>query len=589
MTAPLTLLLVVGCGSEAKKTEESFTQVEPGEDSLSEVPAPTDSGGETLELVAPGGQLDCALHESLGRGTSQELWDYRLGPTSAYFHEGGLKVSDHLPMGPDNGEYCHLDCRAKPTDWAGKGGQTLYLTDGSPGMDRTRFVWSKHEGHGGSEYNHLYQLQPINAESAEDSDSWFTATPDPAFAQDLWLATGALTTPTAMARGRIQWSNNALVGWRHGLVGAVGSGNSSDDFPFVMLDGLVPMAIAITLNNELGFVAAWDPASCESQLVVIALKGRNGFPWLLPNHGFFEGAKVLGAIPLPISAPTAIQATVNHSQWAWTQKTDLSDATERQRWIDREEDHRVAQAGYVVVASRDEGKVVWVDIAPTLQWIEKSYFGTTDDFADTQGSDWPSSFEQFPEATPQVVHSEDVEQPTVLVAGYQVGDRHFLGAEALFSKRTYVATLGGDLLAYDVEDLFSGGDSPPVLAGTHELCKNPTDVWYGHGTARRDLMVFTCRGDRQVALVAPDGSIQQVLIDDRIGDPVSAMMQGTRSATVISVGDYSGNRVLNYQVGPLLPWGDEVFTNQPAKGESLFLGALEVDGPVVGVSAAEVP
>ncbi|MBU1535744.1 hypothetical protein KKF84_10515 [Myxococcota bacterium] len=82
-------------------------------------------------------------------------------------------------MGPEDGEYCHRDCGAHAVDWAGNAGQTLYLTDGEPGMDRTRFDWSRHEGYGGAQYNHLYLLAPINTSSPDDGDSWYTASPDP--------------------------------------------------------------------------------------------------------------------------------------------------------------------------------------------------------------------------------------------------------------------------------------------------------------------------------------------------------------------------------------------------------------------------
>ena len=492
-------------------------------------------------------------------------------------------------MGPEDGKYCHRDCRTQAVDWAGNAGQTLFLTDGEPGMDRTRFDWSRHEGHGGAQYNHLYLLAPINTSSPDDGDSWYTAAPDPVFGQEAWLETGPLTTPTAIARGRVLWNNNALVGFKSGLVGAVGTGNSGDEYPFVMLEGRVPMAIAITPNNELAFVATWNSANCQSELAVLALKSKNDFPYMLPSFGFFSEITLLGYVELPIAAPTSIAATVDLSQWTWPQSTDLTDPDERQRWIDREIDHQVARAGYVVVASRDENTVVWVDITPTLTWIESMYFGSEGDFTTTQNSGWPLTFQEAPLAKPVVVHSEVVELPTVVVAGYDVGDRAYLGRDKLFSQYSYVATFHGDLVTFDSTGLMSGAGSVPSLSSTYSLCNNPTDVAYGAGMPLRDEMLFTCRGDRKFVVVGPDGVVQRTLADDRVGDPVAGMITSTRSANVLTVADYKEHRLLNYQDGPLRPWGDEIFSNQPEPGGFVFLGVLELGGPAVAISAAQVP
>jgi hypothetical protein len=267
----------------------------------------------------------------------------------------------------------------------------------------------------------------------------------------------------------------------------------------------------------------------------------------------------------------------------------LTDSDERQLWIDREPDHQAARAGYVMVASRDEGKVVFVDITPTLKWIESMYFGEDADFEKTQNPDWPLTFKDAPEAMPAVVNTEEVSHPALVVAGYDVGDRSYLGADGLFSKHGYVATMDGKLLSFDTTGLIEGEGTGPVLFETYDLCNNPTDVAYGTGMPRRDEMLFTCRGDRKLVVMGPDGVIQRTLADDRVSDPVAGMIQETRSAKVITVADYGNNRILNYQDGPLTPWGDDVFSDQPEPGSFLYLGLLEVDGPPVAVSAAEVP
>ncbi|MBN2670058.1 MAG: hypothetical protein JXX29_00210 [Deltaproteobacteria bacterium] len=583
----LSALTMSACGDDSD-SGAAFTVVEPAEDVLPPATPPTESRANSLEKVAIEGQVECTRYAALASDTPKAIWDYKLGPTAAYFHDNGVTLN-HVLTGPENGEYCHRDCRSDAVDWSGKAGQTLYLTDGTPGMDRTRFVWSRHEGHGGAEFNHLYLLSPINQATDGDGDSWYTASPDPAFTREDWLTTGNLTTPTAIARGTVLWSNHALVGFRNGLLGAVGTGNSGDSFPFLMLDGRVPMGIAITPNNELAFVATWNTATCRGELAVIALQSRDGYPYMLPNHGFFTRLTLLGYVALPIAAPTAVAATLDVAQWNWIQAPDLTNPDERQSWMNREPDHRVAQAGYVLVTSRDEHQAVWIDITPTMQWIEAMYLGTDDNFQTTQQPGWPLTFAQAPEAMPVVVHTEAVNQPTVVVAGYDVGDRAYLGADGLFSRHSYIATIDGSLLAFDSSALMRGAGEAPKLSDTYSLCNNPTHVTYGNGMPRRDEMLFTCRGDRALVVIGPDGTIQRTLADDRISDPIAAMNPGTRSANVITVADYANARLLNYQDGPLQPWGDDVFSNQPDAGSFVYLGLLQIDGSVVSISAAEVP
>jgi hypothetical protein len=349
-----------------------------------------------------------------------------------------MTTDARAPAGPIGGRYCYGTCDAQPSDWTGFSGQTLYLPDAlGPGMDRTRLVWSKHEGHGGSEYWHLYLLAPINEPSDLDGDSWLTASPDPSFAQPGWESAADAVVPLTIGRGKVTWGNHALTAFHDGLLGATGSGNSGDTFPVLQLPaGTVPTALAVTPNNELCVVTLWDPQACSSTLAVVALHDR-GQPWMFPSQGFFQAMKLLGTVDLgDLRAPTAVAVT-----------------------------------------------------------------------------------------------------------------------------RTRESA----------------------------LCHTPTHVATGRGAASRDLMVFTCRGDRSVVLVSPTGEILATLLDDRISDPVTASMSDTRGASVLSVGDFGGRRLLNYLNGPIDAWGEAIFGELPEDARFEFAGALDLAGSVVAVSAAEVP
>jgi len=170
-------------------------------------------------VVGPDGGLDCESVKALAADHAA-LIDYLAGPRAA-----GPGNAPTVYDRQNDGQYCFGDCMAPPVDWAGYAGQILFAEQG-PGVSRARLSWSKHGGHGGSSFAHLYLLRPINASDPTDSDSWFTSPVDPGVDVDAWkAATGGqqLKEPVAMGRGRITWSNNGLLACRNARVGAAGS------------------------------------------------------------------------------------------------------------------------------------------------------------------------------------------------------------------------------------------------------------------------------------------------------------------------------------------------------------------------------
>jgi hypothetical protein len=170
----------------------------------------------------------------------------------------------------------------------------------------------------------------------------------------------------------VNWQNHGIVAFRDGLLGAVGSGNSSDTFPSARLaPGKVPTDVAVTNNGEFALVTLWDTEACTGEVAVVALTQRDGYLAGLPSEGFFGAIKVLGYVQLPIAAPTRISASVDFAMWMASSSRDaqaeLSGQEGRDRWASSEDDpHSAARSGYALIASRDEDEVVVLDLQPLL-------------------------------------------------------------------------------------------------------------------------------------------------------------------------------------------------------------------------------
>jgi hypothetical protein len=520
------------------------------------------------------------------------LVDYLLGPAFAAFHPGGDADPDLVFDRGVGGRYCYKNCDGNAVDWAGFGGQALLGADDGPGsITRLRFSWSKHEGHGGAQYSHLYLLAPIAGKVAGDSDSWFTSARDPSLDVAAWKAVDPTLDPVAVGRGRVTWSNNGLAAFRSGLVGATGSGNNRDDFAFADLGpGKLPTAVAVTNNSEIALVTVWDTIACKGELAVFALTQRDGYLPALPSEGFFSSVRLLGTIDLPVARPTRVSASLDFSFWmGFTSKgsvAELSTQAGRDKWAKNTDDtHSAARAGYALVASRDEGKIVFVDLEPFFQSLRKAYFSTTDPFTTSL-----ASFDTAPESKPTVAFVLDVDKPAAVATGFPVGDRSY--GDANFANKAYIATVDGKILVYDVGALArEGSGTAPTLLRTLDACKNPTNVAYGRGGPSRDAMAFACRGDRAVLFVEKGGDGTRLLRDRRINDPVAVVFGDSRGASVVTVADFSDRQALSYLTGPIDSWGERLFGGLGADGNAQFelSGIWLTENRPFALSSAMVP
>ena len=552
-------------------------------------------------VVDDNGRLNCTAYRKLA-ADYPALIDYLNGPAYAAFHPADVATPTVFDRA-NSGRYCFADCEAKAVDWTGYSGQVLHLEDG-PGVSRTRFIWSKHTGHGGTQFAHLYYLAPVNSPMGADSDAWYTSVVDPSVDAPAWKAangSASLSKPVAIGRGRVTWSNNGILAFHGGLVGAVGSGNSSDQFPFAKLGpNEVPTDVAVTNNSEFAFVTIWDTAACAGRVAVFVPTQRDGFLPGLPNAGFFGALKLLGYVELPFGAPTRISASVDFAQWMSSPSKDaqaeLATQNGRNAWAAGTDDvHSAAKAGLALVASRDENQVAVIDLEPLIAYYRSMYFGTQPNYDQTTkpgpaANEWPFSFAMAEAAKPKVEEVVHVSRPSVVVTGFPIGDRSY--TDAKFAVKAYVASVDGELRTYDAGGLASEGPATPLKPiEMRSLCKNPTRVDYGRGGKSRDGLAFACRGDRKIVFVDGGGTSERALEDSRLDDPVAVSLGDSRGASVVSVANFSSRRVLNYLTAPVDAWGAAIFGGLGADGAATFefTGSVELSGKPFDVSSAEVP
>jgi hypothetical protein len=540
----------------------------------------------------------------------------RLGPDWSHFHpEGGKDAPLEIPQRRSGGQFLYkqepLDL-GQPThkqqrgakDWTGMAGQVLYapLEPRNRGVDRIRFCWSFHEGHGGAQFWHVYLLAP-------NATEWYCKAPDPCVDRDAWKALGGgpLANPVAVARARVGWSNCGVIVFRNGVIGATGYGNNDDRYPCTRLPrGKVPTAVAVTPNNEFALVTVWDLKTLEGSLAVVALEARalEHHSWHyagMPNAGTYTRLKVMGLVGLPgMSAPTAVSATGDVSRWRWASnvsKERLDSQAVRDRWAaGSDEDHLNCRSGYAVVASRSEDKVAVVDLGPLYRYMRSMYFTTQENYEKTSKEgpapgEWPFTFDIAPEARPRVVKTIPVPRPTVVAAGLAHG-RSMRNRE--FLTKAYVGTEDGRLVVLEVGALVGKGAPSRIgPVGVIRIGRNPTSVAYGRHGAVQDDLVIACRGDREVVWVRTSGSSGEVtrrLRDSRLTDPVAVELWDTRGAAGLSVADFKGRKIVNYLCHPINSWGEKLFGGLGEDGKAEFecTGTFDVPGYPFMLSSAEV-
>ncbi|MDD5674668.1 MAG: hypothetical protein PHC61_10925 [Chitinivibrionales bacterium] len=452
---------------------------------------------------------------------------------------------------------------------------------------------------------------------------WYTNTDPQELHQPDW---NSPKKPTALAFPTgVHGSIVAYIAFQNGLIGtfpnvqAYSVASVLDSlggrYPFVQLPaGKTPMALTVTPGGEFVLAAVWDAINHKGQLAVIAVQGQvlcsqpsrtwddfyngvwmYGFPYSITT----KGMKLLGFVDLPIVAPTAIEAGHNLA-FIGSGRADtninahinalLDNQSERDKWYTGSAAawpnyKRTASAGYVIVASRSENKVVFVDLQPLLTYYRTMYFTTQARYNETKNvgpaaNQWPYPFDHSPEQTPVVACTLAVAAPTAVAAGLSAGfcggpgykDCNVIcGWDAWRYKFTggnynvvssfgdgyaYITTMDGRLLIYTVGGLITAAAATqPVLYKTINIGKNPTSISHGEGGMFLDDFFINCRGDKSIYALSTNagGDVMYVLRDSRIQDPVMAEnsfliyeWDMTYYRYYIHVVDFTGKNVLTY-------------------------------------------
>jgi len=435
--------------------------------------------------------------------------------------------------------------------------------------------------------------------------------------------------PVAIARGRANASQVSYAAFKDGTIAPMVVGNSDpeffDDAGVRLPDGMVPTAMAVTPYNEFLVVSVWDTNTVAGKLAFIALRPRQmavGAPWQSPNTRWYwglpgawtnRGMKLLGIIDLPFAAPTSLDVSNNLvlgnprgiSVNDDPANGDLSRQTVRDRWarvnpvIDTSEPFiewsQTASGGYAVVASRSEGKVVFVNMTPLYKYYRDMYLTTqanynrTTDQSITDPNKWPYTFAVAPEQRPVVAATIDVAQPTAVSAGVQakgwnidrstdiferLGRRSpkegWSGAEPeryLGRSRAFIASMDGTVRIFNVQGLVFpaspvGANVPTAPLAQFATGRNPRFAYVNStSTASDDIWVIS-RGDRRVTFAWPTGEVQYSFTDSRLVDPVAGAVSFNSTqnggagagrsvfTTFISITDFNGKAIATYAVEP---------------------------------------
>ena len=564
-------------------------------------PAPPSTVGSD-RILNSDGTVKWTEYEKVAKNyNTDEMLKYRFGPGYSAYHSANDPVGS-LPQSGNNGIDGPGDKRiiAGPSnpwsDWFAMSGQLAYVPDnaGDPGMARAN---------NGSVYcdSNDKPVFDYRVSSSPDYSNPWQQPKDPAILQPNWNAPSVGTAPSvpvAVARSRYMTSVAGIAIFANGLIGVTSTGNDPNtvglgNFPAIRLPaGKVPTAIALTLNHEFALVTIWDTVNHKGQLAVIALEGNPpGVPsgphflgkvwwWGLPNWPAVKAIKLLGYVDLPVAAPTSIEATEDVSvesgrNYPDNLDMDLSDQTQRDDWYgNKGRLRRSAHSGLAVIASRAEGKAVFVDLQPLFQYYRNMYFTSAARNQATTNvgpgdNQWPYTFANTPEQMPKVASTIDVPRPTSVAAGYfrgheqpwSIWDSSLNSStwdDGSFARTAYIATEAGEMRLYDVGNLNSENASKPTptLTRSVNVGNNPIAISYGNQAwfAKQNNLYVLTRGDKGLVQLRSNGDVVKSVTDSRMVDPVNLGITynyrgGCGGYASLAVLDYAGKQVHNYIPG----------------------------------------
>lgn len=529
---------------------------------------PTGGGGPTTSsapyaacgglVVKSDGSIDGAEYVKQARLWDADTIDCRLGPKYESFDHAGE------PAAPTAWEPEHIDnpggylCKkyemsgtcSGSCDYGSTAGQILFAAPpGEPGVDRVQ--------------TYGYENGTI-CESPQQGGWLGGPHPDPALTQWQSELGRPVLLPNGFHQTELYQTNGGILIFPDGLVGATGNQTSGGSNPHALLpSNKVPTAVAVTGYNEFALVTVWDTDALKGQIAVFALRADQpasfSVPYFaLPNEAGFKNLFLMGYVDLPdMATPTSIAALGNNGSTPGghaigNEFANLATSEAARQAFARDDYERwVASSGQAVVASRWENKVTFVDLKPLFQFVRSRYFGDQATFDASAGqSEW-YTFESSPEAMPVVVTTVAVEQPTAM----RVGNMQQAFAEGLeLSLHAFVGTASGEVHVFDTTGFSLEAPRPVPASSITEIAslsagRNITGMRsVGHPNAS---VIVVSRGDRVVQWLGIDGytfSIQRELRDSRMTDPV--VVDANDRGPIVTVGDFTGHKILNYRVGP---------------------------------------
>lgn len=554
------------------------------------------------------GNIDPKLYMAEAFSWDSEAADRRLGPASKDDRPTLFKPASK----PDPNGWARINpwelgtAPAADGDYWSESGQVGYVPDDpatDPGLDRIAVY---------AYYSKVFAISPrLDWASGKPH-------PDPQTRERSYarLNGGPPMQPVAMARGTGLTQNEALVVYRDGLLGVAGTQTSRDGsdrpYPGLMFpDNKVPTGIAITTSNEFALVTIWDTDTQKGQLAVIALEGKylpfHTTPHMgLPNQGSWSDFKLLGYVDLPMAAPSSVSAASNgywHGPSSTSGKTlgalNLADDEIREMLYTNT---AIAQGGYAIVASKQEGKVAIVDLSPLFDYMRESYLSSASAFSATlaaRGSapaQFPQTFAVRAAHRPTVAWQADYARPTAVLAGHRI-DRW--SADRF---KAYVATEDGTIHILDTSSLMaqSSWHQRGLLAemGSFKVGRNPVSMTFAR-RAEKNLPLIpsasnggfadcfnavfwvACRGDRSVQAVHTfqgKGAAHMVIRDSRMDDPVA--VSTAERGPILIVADFAGKKILSFRIGPIVDVRNKVTHGAGPDGtdEFEFAGELPIAG-----------
>lgn len=564
-TAPTTGTQPTGAESGESGTSNLPTG---GSDATGDPPASGPFAACGGAIFAEGGVIDEAEYVKQARLWDRPTIDCRLGPKYTDLNPGTDEprpTAWEPPHTPGGGYLCKFyelsgSCDGN-CDYGSTSGQVLYAPDevNGTGVDRVQ--------------NYAYENGTI-CESIQAGDWLGGPHPDPGL--PTWAA--ALGRPVLLPNGFSQTeyveTNAGIMIFPDGLVGATGNQTAGDTKPFFQLPAnKVPSAVAVSTYNEFAFVTIWDTDAIKGQIAVFALRADKpeafSIPYFaLPNEAGFSAIHLMGYIDLPdMATPTAIAVSGDNGNtpgghvpgFEFGNQNDpeqniMTSQAARDGLAREDYERRVPMAGQIVVASRWEDKVMFLDMQPLAQFVRKVYFGPDDALRQSAAAKdvWPFTFETSPEAMPVVVTTLTVAHPKVVRVNNQGGGSD--PADLRKPLKAWVGDLEGEVHVFDISSFALDAPRPIPPASVTEVAsvqagRNLTSMTRQGG----NQVLVASRGDRRVEWVgiADDDMAQlkvlRTLSDTRFDDPVVADVSDR--GPVVTIGDFTGKQLLNFRFG----------------------------------------